>query len=538
MPRRIELELTSDRGDGTWTWRAAGAREPRGVLEGSLLPAGSKVGDVHRAEVDIDLDGVSVLAIVPPQQKHRNEPQRIEVIGRPVRDEQLVTSTLTSRDKRDGGPRRDRGERGERDGDRRPPRDGREKRAAKEPRESRPPRERAERRPPRPKVEEPPKPKAKRLRPARTHRTALLAELPPEHRPIAEQVLQGDIPAVRTAIDNENQARATKGESPINGSELLAIAERLRPRLRSAEWRDRAEAALADVEELDLRDLRSVVVAADTAARDDDARALAAQLREAVTRRVDEAHAAWLAEVAAALDDGRTVRALRLSSRPPKAGTIFPTELNARLAEAASAALTADAVPARWAIVLDAVAHSPVRLSVKPQSLPTEPAAELLDAVRKLASRVPEIAGLFGIEPTAGRAARGPRKAPPKAAPRPPKPPNVPPATSAVPTAAAAAPTAPPSAPVEEPQQVERPVEDDVAREVPSASVPAGDGEPTPDVEGAAPVVVGVADEDDVVGLEVEGGEEGPELLGAVPEGIREEDDLGPPSEAPELGGT
>src|SRR5881397_472273 len=109
MSRRIEVELTSDRGDGTWTWRAAGAREPRGVLDAKILPDGVKVGDVLRAEADIDLDGVSLTAIVPAQEKHRNEPERIELIGPPRRDDQLVTSSLVPKDRerRGRGPRRE-----------------------------------------------------------------------------------------------------------------------------------------------------------------------------------------------------------------------------------------------------------------------------------------------------------------------------------------------------------------------------------------------------------------------------------------------
>jgi hypothetical protein len=335
---------------------------------------------------------------------------------------------------------------------------------------------------------------------------------------------------VRQAIDTENSERAGRGESAINGAELLAIAERLRPRLRTAEWRDKAEAALAAVEELDLRDLRSVVVAADTAARDDETRDLAAQLRNALTRRVDAEHAAWLTELTGALDEGRTVRALRLSSRPPKAGTLFPTELNARLAEAASAALTADAAADRWAIVLDAVAHSPVRLSVKPQSLPAEPAEELLVAVRKLAGRLPEIAGLFGVEPTADRQrARGPRK--PRPGPGTKKPIPAPPPP---PASAAAAPSSAPV--VEQVEQVEGPAQHDVAVEAPGSTVPAGDREEATDGESAALVVVGVADEHDVTRGEAEAIEDGPELLGVVPEGIREEDDLGSPAQSGELG--
>jgi hypothetical protein len=424
MSRRIDIELTSDKGDGSWTWRAAGAREPRGVVDGSLLPSGTKVGNVLRAEADIDLDGVTITAILTVPQKHRNEPERIELLGRPLADEQLVTSNVTARDKRDR-PRRERRESSERR--ERPPRDGerRERQGRDGERRERGPRERPERRAPGPRAEEPPKPKPKRLRPARTHRSAVLESLPPEHRPIAEQVLQGDIPAVRQAIDDENAKRTAAGEPEINGTELLAIAERLRPQLRAAEWRDRAEAAMAIVDDLDLRDLRSVVVASDRAARDDDARKLAADLRDALARRVDEEHASWLAEIDEALTSGRTVRALRLSSRPPKAGAIFPPELSTRLADATSAALTADAVADRWAIVLDALAHSPVRTSVKPRSLPESPSDELLATVRKLASRLPEIAAQFGIEATPD-AARPPR--PPRPA-RPPRPPQRPEAT-------------------------------------------------------------------------------------------------------------
>src|SRR5438034_4447674 len=120
MPRRLEVELTSAREDGSWTWRAVGAREPRGVLDGSLLPAGSKVGDALRAEADFDLDGVTIVSIAPKQEKKRNEPERIEILGRPQRDDQLVTSTVTSRapgdrrDRRDRGERRDRPDRPER----------------------------------------------------------------------------------------------------------------------------------------------------------------------------------------------------------------------------------------------------------------------------------------------------------------------------------------------------------------------------------------------------------------------------------------
>ena len=56
MSRRIDIELTSALADGSWTWRAAGARKPNGQMDGSLLPPGSAVGDILKVEVEQMLD--------------------------------------------------------------------------------------------------------------------------------------------------------------------------------------------------------------------------------------------------------------------------------------------------------------------------------------------------------------------------------------------------------------------------------------------------------------------------------------------------
>ncbi|MGB8862416.1 MAG: hypothetical protein WCC60_24385, partial [Ilumatobacteraceae bacterium] len=63
MSRRIEIELTSARPDGTWTWRAAGAQKPKGVLDGALLPAGASIGMVLKADAETELDGTSILSV-------------------------------------------------------------------------------------------------------------------------------------------------------------------------------------------------------------------------------------------------------------------------------------------------------------------------------------------------------------------------------------------------------------------------------------------------------------------------------------------
>ncbi len=241
----------------------------------------------------------------------------------------------------------------------------------------------------------------------------MLDTLAPEQRPIAEQVLRGGVPAVRQAVDKQNEGQRARGEAEIHGDELVVLAEKLLPALRSAEWRDRADAALAGVEDLDLRDLRSVVVASESGARDDESRAMAEQLREALTRRVDEEHTRWLDELTSAVRDGRTVRALRLSSRPPKAGAPLPPELTETLVAQASENLGAEASPDRWITVIDALSFSPVRAAVMPSSKPENVTDEMKAALAKVADRLPQIAAMLGVEAvpsTARRPRRGPGK--------------------------------------------------------------------------------------------------------------------------------
>jgi hypothetical protein len=413
MSRRIDIELTSNREDGSWTWRAAGAREPKGVVDAAIVPGDAAVGTVLRAEVEGFLDGLSVVAVMPPRAA-RAEPERLEL--KSTRTEQpLVTSTLVP------GRSGERGRRGERGRDRRDGGEGRDRRPGRDrPRDRDRERDRTRERsgarserstrPAPPPVET--KPKPKRLRPGKAHRTALLEAVPAEQRPIAEQLLAGGIPSVRQAIDKQNAELREAGKPEVKPDALLRVAEELRPAAQAAAWRDRAEAAAAVIDDLDLRDLRSVVNAAGDAGRDDEANALAAQLREALTARVEKEQAEWLAELAETVKAGRVVRALRLSSRPPKAGAPIPGDIATQLAETTAASLTEDTGPERWATVLDALAYSPVRRRVIPQSLPAKLAPELKATIARLASRLPDIAHIFDIEPDAAaeKAARGPAR--------------------------------------------------------------------------------------------------------------------------------
>jgi hypothetical protein len=521
MSRRIDIELTSARPDGSWTWRAAGAREPKGVLTASVLPAGAKPGDVLRAEVEQEIDSINVLSILPPKSSSPL-PELLEIRGKgPV--EGGVSSQLR-RPLRDGDTRE---RKPRRDGDKRPGGGGDRKRPSgprPEGGERRPPRDRA----PRPERKPPePKPKPKRLAPARTHRDAWLAGLNEAERRIAEQLMTGGINAVRQSLDAQNRALVADGKEPVDSAPILTLADDLRGQVAAVEWRDFAEAAIASANEIALRDLRSVVAKADGATRDDETRLLAAQLREALDARVAGMKEHWISELTSAVRDGRLVRALKISGQPPEPGSRFPDELAAELTAAAGAALNEETMPDRWGVLAEAVAMSSVRRNVVPASAPKEVSDEWKATVSKIAARVPAIATCLGIDVPAppkpeskpARASRPPRQAvgQKKLAQKPSAPiarpaqapgPRVMIGGRAIPPPPrphAAEADAPPES--HEAEDVAGPVSDQVAVAPLSADVPAGNDVADAGVESGAPIVDGVADEHDVAAAESESGE-------------------------------
>ena len=80
MSRRIEIEITSLSGDSA-TWRAAGAKLPKGVLAASLIPGGPVIGNVYRADIEQYMEGIEVLSVTAPKTASPLDPrnERIEL---------------------------------------------------------------------------------------------------------------------------------------------------------------------------------------------------------------------------------------------------------------------------------------------------------------------------------------------------------------------------------------------------------------------------------------------------------------------------
>jgi hypothetical protein len=428
MSRRIDIELTSRRDDGTWTWRAPGARQPKGSVSGDLVPEGSNVGDVLRADADFDIEGIVVTAVLGSRAHARADGiDRIEVVGS-GRDRGAagVSVVLAPGSRRrpddDGGPRnrRSRAGRGESDGRiGRPPRDGEPReRGGRRPaadggrttsfepgtrptRRDRPARPddavRGDRRAGASRTARVERERPRRLQTVSTHRNAALAALRPEQLPVAEQLLRGGIPAVRHAIEEQNTRARSDGRPEVSPEPLLKMAEDLLPGMNLAAWKDRAAAVRNAGNDAPLREMRSVVSAASTVTLDDEARTLAGELRQGLEARVKALRESWLARITDALDAGRVADALRVSSRPPEPAARVPADVAVRLAEEAGKAMSPDVPQPEWAELLAAVVISPVRRTVKPTGLPADAGEDLLAAARRAAGQVPEVARLLGL---------------------------------------------------------------------------------------------------------------------------------------------
>ncbi len=412
MANRIDIELTSAR-DDEFTWRAAGARQPRGSVPSSLLPPAAKVGDVLRAEVEVEIDGITVVSVLPP--KGKDAPRdRIEYLG-PARQAPAVTTTLAGRGDRRGRPegrregrpeRRPQGEDGRRSEGRGPRREGGRAQAVRG-REGDGGRPSARREPPARRG-------PARFEPGTAHKDELFATLTPEQRPIAERLAIGGLPAVRKAIAEEQQRARQEKRPVLSGEPIVALAEQLLPEVRAAVWLDRAEAAVGRADEITLRDLRTTVVGASP--RDEAGRELERQLREALERRVTKLRAEWESHITQAMEDGRVLQALRLSAKPPEPTARFPGGLAARMAELAGEAMTEETAPERWLSLLQAALESPVRRQVKPAGLPKDPSGEVERQARLASSRIPALARLLGMPipppPRAGATDRRPTRRP------------------------------------------------------------------------------------------------------------------------------
>jgi hypothetical protein len=454
MSRRIEIEITSLQGDVA-TWRAAGAKLPKGVLNASLVPGGPVVGNVYRADIEQMMEGIEILSVMAPKTASPLDPrnERLELIPTVKTGPDVI---VTYAPKGRGGARRD-GERrdgdGRRDGAKRPSsrptskdRPASTERPDRGPRTERGPRPERSEHGPRPERSErgprsestgrggprveggrggPRSEHASRgARPGRgerpsgpaqppmttTHRNALLATLSPEQLPVAEQLLRGGMPAVRAAVAEQNKNATAQGRTTIDPATIDRIAEDLLGRTTLALWKDRAAGAVGAGKELRLRDLRAVVTSAKTVSLDDESRALLKELQSALTVRLEALRAQWTERLESAIASKNVPEALRLVASPPDMSTKVSGETATRVVALASEALTSEQDVALWKEIVTLAVDTSIRRNVKPHGIPADESCKALAI--KNAGAIPELAKLLGMKvPPPPPPTRSPRRA-------------------------------------------------------------------------------------------------------------------------------
>ncbi len=445
MSRRIEIEITSLNGDVA-TWRAAGAKLPKGVLNSSLVPGGPVVGNVYRADVEQYMEGIEILSVMAPKTASPVDPrhERLELIptaksgpdvvvtyapkgrggarrdgadtrreGGPSRREGGASRRESGPGRRESGPGRGEGAsskprsadgREGREGSPRPERTKRpprtpvdreasestpSDRTARAPRSDRPTRAA---RPPRP--ERPAGPVAPPM--TTTHRNSLLATLSPEQLPVAEQLLRGGMPSVRAAVAEQNKNATAQGRPTIDATTIDRIAEDLLGKTNLALWKDRAAGAIGAGRELRLRDLRAVVTSAKTVSLDEEARAQLKELQVSLTARLEHLRTQWNSKLETAVETKNVKEALALVARPPGMSTRVTAEMAAKVIALTSEALTADTEPTLWKEIVELTVDTSIRRNVKPQGIPNDESSKAV-AVHN-AGAIPELAKLLGMK--------------------------------------------------------------------------------------------------------------------------------------------
>lgn len=415
MSRRIDIEITSLNGELA-TWRAAGAKLPKGVLATSLIPGGPQVGQVYRADVEQYMEGIEVLSVAPPKTASPLDPRHERLERRPAENpgpDVIVTYAPKGR-----GPRRD-GERARsgpnRSSDRptsRGPRAPREAERADSPTPRGPRREgdrpvRASRdsdRPARAGREGQRAGRVDRGERVRTgqppvltiHRNALLATLSPEQLPVAEQLLRGGMPAVREAVATQNKNASAQGRPTVDPATIDRIAEDLLSRTSLATWKDRAAGAVSAGRELRLRDLRAVVTSAKTVTLDDEGRTQLKELQAALTARLEHLRTQWAQRLEGAIAAGKVREALELVASPPDISTRVSADVATRVVSMVSEALSAEQEPATWNALVELAVDTSIRRNIKPLGIPADESCHAL-AVHN-AGAIPELAKLLGMK--------------------------------------------------------------------------------------------------------------------------------------------
>lgn len=365
MSYKINIELTSQRPDGIFTWRVKGAKNPKGVVSPELLPENSSVKDELIAEVEYLMDGVSIIRVDKLPEPESNSTKEILRLDGPAPS--LEKKAIKNQKK---GPRKEAGRRVKEDGDisfkgSRGRRDLTKSRNAK--RES----------------------LGKNVK-------EFLESLDPAHQIIARKLLRGGISALKRAIEEQNKKARESNQPELMEEPILKIADELLPRVRKALWLDKCDNLLQREDKAGLKDLRALITSAQI--EDEKDRELLVRLRSLLADVQKKTQSKFSEELAKEIEQGNLREALELLSSPPDASLVIEKKYTDKLIALCNTKIEELRNKDEFLDLLRLILKSPIRRQIELTKLPQGFTREDLRFLASVSSQIPSLVGLLGIK--------------------------------------------------------------------------------------------------------------------------------------------
>jgi hypothetical protein len=382
MANKLEIELTSVRPDGFFTWRAKGAKNPKGIVSAQMFNS-AKVGDTFKVEVEYLLDGVQITSVLSERERNPLGNDLELFLGKSSEKAQSKKIAF----KRPAKPQKKAYKKPGKAG---PKQDLQAKRVNRQ----RPPQKVSKDQPDNDRVFYKREP-TKQSHFGR-HVKDLYDSLDLARQAILQRLLRGGLAGVRLAIEKQNRQAREKGEPELLEEPVLKIAEELLPQLKRAQFLDQAK-EIMESKSKDLKKISRVINSA-VILEESDKEVLTA-LREYFEHVLKDAEEAYLREINELLDVNKTEEALIKSSNPPYRTLKFPVALSEKLAQACLTQLNQLLDnPDKWLNFLQKVSLSPVKRLVRPQQVPVfqDPSQQKMAVA--LSSQIPNLVKLLGLK--------------------------------------------------------------------------------------------------------------------------------------------
>jgi hypothetical protein len=371
MAYRIDIEITSVKDENTFTWRKQGAKQPKGIVDKSLLGSSTKVGDIFKVEIEQSLDGIDIVAVIDSKKKAQGLNTPVIEIGIKKQSDAKVTLTKVK-------GKTEKKAAHNKDFDR--SHKNQEFKAEYKKRSN----------------SNHEKKRSEFLRINWVKTDSFLETLSAQEKPIAELLIKGGMPSVRNAIKVQNEQAKANNLPEVAEAALLAIAEKLMPEVRKMQWLDRANSALEAGSKCPIRELKSLLASVDL--KDETIKTILSQLKGLLKEVVEQQIKNWKEDMTKASEAGDIKRSLELLSSPPDRTATLDSNILEVMVKAVNDKFRSDLDPDNWIELVESLANSTLRTKITIEKIPFDATEATLATAKKYSGFIPSLAPLLGLK--------------------------------------------------------------------------------------------------------------------------------------------